>query len=172
MGLCSPGSHCCSVSCRSPHGITFAIPTLLLSLQVLAHSVFTAALPTWCLTKQGAAALQQITDTTRHLLDPQQCYNTLMVLAGGPAAIAVRQTCDAGPVAVAGRRCRRLGLSSVVAAAVGPQPGSAATRRMMMQAAARKTVGSGTRLEAVVLGAEHLHSVAAHKMTRLLNSRS
>lgn len=156
---------------RSPHGSTFALPTLLLALQVLVDEVFTDVLPLWSHSKQGAVTLRQMTAAVPLLLDPQRNYNTLMVLAGSPAAVAVRQLCDAGPAVAADKRRRRLGLSNVVAAAVGPQPSSPSLRRMMYAAGGKGQQQRADGAEAVQLGAELVHAAAAHRMTQLLHRK-
>lgn len=150
---------------RSSHSNTFALPSLLLSLQILVKELFSDTFYLWSRSKQGGVVLQQMTATVPVLFDPQQSHNTLMVLAGSPAAVALRQMCDAGPLVAADKRRRQAGLSSTVAAAVG-QPSSPSLRRMVHAAGSRSSKNAAAA--DVALGAELVHAAAAHRMTQLV----
>eukprot|EP00879_Flechtneria_rotunda_P018417 GHRR01019320.1.p1 GENE.GHRR01019320.1~~GHRR01019320.1.p1 ORF type:complete len:422 (+),score=198.48 GHRR01019320.1:39-1268(+) len=159
---------------RSEHGSTFAIPVLLLSLRVLAQQVFSSMYPLWKRSIQGAATIQAITDAPAQLLDPQRCFESITILAGSPAAVITRQRHDSGPITAAERRHRRVGLSGVVAAALG-QPASLALRKLLgtsatlqhhLSCAAQPSPVQGSQM--VTLGCEVVHSAASHKMTQLI----
>lgn len=168
------------VTCRSAHGTTFALPVLLLSLAALVKDVFGSHFSAWGRSSQGAHLLQAMAATPAQLLDPQGCYRTLNVLAGSPSAVEARQRHDTGPLSAAQQRQRRLGVSSVVAAAVGAEPGSPALRKMMHAAAGKSMASVAAAQPAVVgssvacstmMGAAAVHTVAAHRMTKLVKRR-
>ncbi|KAF6255604.1 hypothetical protein COO60DRAFT_195389 [Scenedesmus sp. NREL 46B-D3] len=128
----------CPVLCRSDHGGDLVLPLVLVSLAGLVEHTLGSHFPAWGRSEAGVHLLQELASAPAQLLDPQCCYRSLAVLASSRAAVAARKRQDVGPSPLAGKRTMYHALSSVVAAAIGVQPGSTGARQMLLAAVGRQ----------------------------------